>query len=67
MIFTPYAYQEYARDTWSSEKDKWNQLNYLKILKVLGKQKDRLATLKESADIILKSFYYCICCCLFIN
>lgn len=40
-----------ARDTWEAEKDKWDQLNYLKISKLLGKQKDRLSALKERADI----------------
>jgi SNF2 family DNA or RNA helicase len=40
-----------ARDTWSSEKDKWDHLNYLKISKILGKTKFREQALKENADI----------------
>lgn len=40
-----------AEDTWSRESEKWDHLNHLRISKVLGTQKQRLAALKAEADI----------------
>lgn len=40
-----------AEDTWSRESAKWDHLKYLKISKVLGTQKQRLAALEVRADI----------------
>lgn len=40
-----------AEDTWSRESEKWDHLNHLKISKVLGTQKQRMAALKAEADI----------------
>lgn len=40
-----------AEDTWSSETEKWDHLKYLKISKVLGSEKERIAALNTTADI----------------
>jgi SNF2 family DNA or RNA helicase len=40
-----------AEDTWSRESEKWDHLKYLRISKVLGTQKQRLAALEAKADI----------------
>ncbi|ADL50534.1 DEAD/DEAH box helicase [Clostridium cellulovorans] len=40
-----------AEDTWSSEVEKWEHLNYLKISKILGKEKTRVDALREKSDI----------------
>lgn len=40
-----------AEDTWTSEKDKWDHLSELRVSKVLGSAKQRLAALEYSADI----------------
>ncbi|MTI71066.1 MAG: DEAD/DEAH box helicase [Firmicutes bacterium] len=40
-----------AESTWDGEIKKWNHLNYLKISKVLGKEKDRITALNTQADI----------------
>ncbi|AKA72322.1 SNF2-related protein [Clostridium scatologenes] len=40
-----------AEDTWSSETEKWDHLKYLKISKVLGTEKERVAALNTTADI----------------
>ena len=40
-----------AEDTWSKETEKWAQLNHLRISKVLGPKKQRLAALSAPADI----------------
>src|SRR3712207_2165764 len=40
-----------AEDTWSSETEKWDHLKYLKISKVLGTEKERVAALTTTADI----------------
>lgn len=37
--------------TWSSEIEKWDHLKHLRISKVLGTEKQRIAALKEDADI----------------
>lgn len=39
-----------AEDTWSTEVDKWDHID-LRISKILGKEKDRLAAIKEDANI----------------
>lgn len=40
-----------AEDTWSKECQKWDHLNHLRIAKVLGPEKVRIAALKSRADI----------------
>lgn len=40
-----------AEDTWSTEVEKWDHLKHLRISKVLGKEKDRIAALNQEADI----------------
>jgi len=40
-----------AENVWSAEKDKWDHLKGLKISRVIGSPKQRLAALKEEADI----------------
>ena len=40
-----------AEDTWSTELDKWEHLNHLRISKVLGSSKQRLQALSKQADI----------------
>ena len=40
-----------AEDTWSTEIDKWDHLKHLRISKILGDRKHRLAALEEDADI----------------
>ena len=40
-----------AEDTWTTEAEKWDHLNHLKISRVLGSRKDREAALQEEADI----------------
>lgn len=42
-----------AESTWDSEKEKWDHLNYLRISKVLGSEKERLSALKEKADVYI--------------
>ncbi|MFA5385648.1 MAG: DEAD/DEAH box helicase [Eubacteriales bacterium] len=42
-----------AEDTWSREAEKWDHLRYLKISKVLGSEKERLAALNSRADIYI--------------
>lgn len=43
-----------AEDTWSRESAKWDHLEHLRVSKVLGSQKKRLAALEADADL------YCI-------
>lgn len=43
-----------AEDTWSRESEKWDHLRHLRISKVLGSEKERLAALSVEADV------YCI-------
>lgn len=43
-----------AEDTWSRESAKWDHLKHLRVSKVLGKAKKRLAALEVDADL------YCI-------
>lgn len=40
-----------AEDTWSTEVDKWDHLNHLKVSKILGKEKDRIMAISRQADI----------------
>lgn len=40
-----------AEDTWSRESKKWDHLQYLRIAKVLGSEKDRIRALEARADI----------------
>lgn len=40
-----------AEDTWTTEAEKWDHLNHLKISRVLGSRKDREDALQEEADI----------------
>lgn len=42
-----------AESTWEEEKKKWDRLRHLKISKVLGTEKERIAALKTSADIYI--------------
>lgn len=43
-----------AEDTWSRESEKWDHLRHLRISKVLGSAKERVAALAADADV------YCI-------
>ena len=40
-----------AEDTWVTEKEKWDHLKHLRISKVLGAEKERMAGLERKADI----------------
>ena len=40
-----------AEDTWSREQEKWDHLKHLRIAKVLGPAKDRIAALQSDADV----------------
>ncbi|TCS78513.1 SNF2 domain-containing protein [Muricomes intestini] len=40
-----------AEDTWTTETEKWDHLQHLKISRVLGTQKDRIEALQTEADI----------------
>lgn len=42
-----------AEDTWSTEVEKWDHLKHLRISKILGNPKSRLAALKKNADIYM--------------
>ncbi len=42
-----------AKMTWSAEIEKWEHIKHLKLVKVLGTQKQRLAALEEDADIYI--------------
>lgn len=42
-----------ARDTWSNETTKWDEMKHLKISKILGSEKERIAALNERADIYI--------------
>ncbi len=45
------APKKVAEDTWPREADKWDHLQYLKVSKVLGPEKDRIRALSIKADI----------------
>ena len=40
-----------AESVWSAEVEKWDHLNHLRVSKVIGNEKKRLAALREDADI----------------
>ncbi len=40
-----------AKDTWADEIDKWEHLKHLRVSKVLGSPKQRIAALNKEADI----------------
>lgn len=40
-----------AENTWSKEADKWEHLRHLRVAKIMGTEKQRLAALKETADV----------------
>lgn len=40
-----------AEDTWSTEVDKWDHINHLKISKILGTPKQRKEAVEKDADI----------------
>ncbi|OSB13759.1 DEAD/DEAH box helicase [Clostridium botulinum] len=40
-----------AEDTWSTEVDKWDHINHLKISKILGTPKQRIDAVEKNADI----------------
>jgi len=42
-----------ARDTWSKEIEKWEHLKELRISKILGTEKERLAAVVRKADIYI--------------
>jgi SNF2 family DNA or RNA helicase len=42
-----------AQSTWSDEIEKWEHLRHLKLSKVLGSEKERIAALKAHADIYI--------------
>lgn len=47
------APKKVAEETWSTEIDKWDHLNHLKISKVLGTERQRKEALKAKADIYI--------------
>src|SRR5665811_1861342 len=40
-----------AESVWTAEIEKWKHLSHLKIVRVIGTQRDRLGALKQKADI----------------
>jgi SNF2 family DNA or RNA helicase len=42
-----------AEDTWTTEKEKWDHLQHLRISKVLGTERQRKEALKAKADIYI--------------
>lgn len=48
LVIAPYRV---ADDTWTTEAGKWDHLRHLRVSKVLGSAWQRLAALKEDADI----------------
>lgn len=40
-----------AEDTWSTEVEKWDHLNHLRVSKILGTKKQREEAIKKDADI----------------
>lgn len=45
------APKKVAETTWSTEADKWDHLRGLRVVKVLGSEKQRCAALAEKADV----------------
>ena len=42
-----------AENTWSKEADKWEHLKHLRVSRVMGTEKQRLAALKTDADLFV--------------
>lgn len=42
-----------AEDTWTVEAEKWDHIKHLKISKVLGSERERIAALKNKADLYI--------------
>nr|WP_279390491.1 DEAD/DEAH box helicase [Staphylococcus sp. NRL 19/737] len=42
-----------AKDTWADEISKWEHLKHLRVSKILGNPKQRLAALRQDADIYI--------------
>lgn len=42
-----------AKDTWADEIDKWEHLKHLRVSKILGTPKQRIAALRQNADIYI--------------
>ncbi|MBR5862271.1 MAG: DEAD/DEAH box helicase [Bacteroidales bacterium] len=42
-----------AENTWSKEADKWEHLKHLRVSRVMGTEKQRLAALKADADLFV--------------
>ena len=40
-----------ARDTWTREAEKWDHLSDLRVVRVLGSEKERVAALSVDADV----------------
>ena len=40
-----------ARDTWSSECDKWDHLKHIKMSLILGDERERIRAINRNADI----------------
>lgn len=47
------APKKVAESTWTAERDEWSELQCLRIVKVIGSEKQRLRALDETADIYL--------------
>ena len=45
------APKKVAETTWSTEAEKWDHLHDLRVVKVLGSEKQRCAALAEKADV----------------
>lgn len=50
IIIAPY---NVADSVWTDERDKWDEFKRLRISKVMGSEKERIAALKSSADIYI--------------
>lgn len=50
LVIAPYRV---ADDTWTREAEKWDHLRHLKVARVLGTEKQRLAALRSGADIFV--------------
>lgn len=42
-----------AESVWTDEAEKWEDFRHLKIVKIMGSEKERLAALREKADIYI--------------
>lgn len=50
IIIAPY---NVADTVWSDERDKWDEFSRLRISKIMGTEKERLAAIKKEADIYI--------------